>query len=74
MLVKLFGLAGSCNDFGQPYVAHERAIATCRKMAEGLDLLCRAYNSNPSHPGVVNLLAHYCLMQGDYAKVRFLVQ
>ena len=38
-------------------------------MVEGLDLLCRAYNSNPSHPGVVNMLAHYCLLQGDYAKV-----
>ena len=40
-----------------------------RQMEEGLELLCRAYNSNPSHPGVVNLLAHYCLLQGDYAKV-----
>lgn len=41
----------------------------CRKMVVGLELLCQAYNSDPGHPGVINLLAHYCLLQGDYEKV-----
>ncbi len=36
---------------------------------EGLQLLCQAYDSDPTNPAVLNLLAHYCLTRKEYSKV-----
>eukprot|EP00798_Chlamydomonas_sp_ICE-L_P008150 gene8150-1403_t len=41
-------------------------------MADGLALLTRAYEINPTHVGTLNLLAHYCLLKGQYDKVLLL--
>ncbi|KAL6746592.1 Paf1 complex component [Haematococcus lacustris] len=35
-------------------------------LADGLKLLVRAYELDPTHLGVVLLLAHYCLLRGNY--------
>lgn len=32
-------------------------------------MLCQAFNSNPLHPGVLNMLAHFSLLQGDLQRV-----
>ena len=41
----------------------------CSGLRGGMQLLCKAYNSNPLHPGVLNMLAHFSLLRGDLAKV-----
>jgi hypothetical protein len=46
-----------------------RAPCLSQELAEGLQLLCRAYNSNPTNAVVLNALAHFCLLQGQYEKV-----
>ena len=35
-----------------------------------MQMLCKAFNSNPLHPGVLNMLAHFSLLQGDLQRVR----
>lgn len=32
-------------------------------------MLCQAYDSDPSNPAVLNLLAHHCLTRKDFPKV-----
>lgn len=32
-------------------------------------MLCRAYSSDPLHPGVLNMLAHFSLLRGDLDQV-----
>lgn len=39
-------------------------------MTEALQLLCQAYDSDPGSSVVLNMLAHHCLLRGDYEKVR----
>jgi hypothetical protein len=41
----------------------------CRGLKAGLELLCRAYETDPSHPGILSMLAQVCLKRGDYEKV-----
>jgi len=38
-------------------------------MADGLQLLVRAYTLDPSNVGTLVMLAHYCLIKGEYDKV-----
>lgn len=39
------------------------------KLTGALHMLCRAYSLAPHSPVVLNLLAHHCLLRGDYHKV-----
>ena len=41
-----------------------------QRLAEALQLLCRAYDLAPGTAMVLNLLAHHCLLRGDYDKAR----
>lgn len=41
----------------------------CRELKLGLDYLCQAYDSDPTHPVVLSLLAQVCLVRGDFDKV-----
>ena len=41
-----------------------------QRLAEALQLLCQAYDLAPGSPIVLNLLAHHCLLRGDYDKVQ----
>lgn len=40
-----------------------------QRLAEALQLLCQAYDESPDSAVVLNLLAHHCLLRGDYDKV-----
>ena len=42
----------------------------CRGLREGLDLLCRAYDADPGQPGVLTLLARFCIQRGDWQRAR----
>ena len=44
-------------------------ILCAQSYREGLQMLCQAYDSDPSNPAVLNLLAHHCLTRKDFAKV-----
>jgi hypothetical protein len=37
-------------------------------MADGLALLIRAYELDPTNVATLNMLAHYCLLRGQYDK------
>lgn len=41
-----------------------------QRLAEALQLLCQAYDLAPGSAVVLNLLAHHCLLRGDYDKVQ----
>lgn len=36
-------------------------------------MLCQAYDSDPSNPAVLNLLAHHCLTRKDFSKASQLI-
>ncbi|BDA40854.1 RNA polymerase-associated protein CTR9 homolog [Coccomyxa sp. Obi] len=39
-------------------------------LREGLDLLCRAYDADPGQPGVLTLLARFCIQRGDWQRAK----
>ena len=41
----------------------------CRSQQDGFQLLCQAFEADPSQPGVLNLLAAHSLAQGNSAQV-----
>jgi hypothetical protein len=51
-------------------VSPESTCWNVQRLAEALQLLCRAYDLAPGTAIVLNLLAHHCLLRGDYDKAR----
>lgn len=58
-----------CCLFSFSKIKVQTSSICCRGLREGMQMLCRAYNSNPLHPGVLNLLAHFSLLRGELEKV-----
>lgn len=59
-------------DHGGTAAAAQPDGARCvdaQKMTEALQLLCQAYDLAPHSAVVLNMLAHHCLLRGDYDKV-----
>jgi hypothetical protein len=49
-------------------LAPDEPLEYVQRLAEALQLLCRAYDLTPGTAIVLNLLAHNCLLRGDYEK------
>ncbi len=66
-MLLLFVLPSSpyCSSF-----IHHSCPACAQRLTEALQQLCQAYDMAPESPVVLNLLAHHCLLRGDYAKAR----
>lgn len=50
-------------------VSPTSGTGSAQSLTEALQLLCQAYDSDSGSSVVLNMLAHHCLLRGDYAKV-----
>jgi uncharacterized protein HemY len=41
-----------------------------RGVREGLELLCRAYDADAGQPGVLTLLARFCILRSDWERAK----
>ncbi len=60
----------SCDILRQQICYDCDGLILSRGFREGLDLLCRAYDADPGQPGVLSLLARFCIQRGDWQRAR----